>query len=233
MNVKSIMSTEVMTIRPNDLLTTAAQVMLWSGGRHLPVVDGGELVGVLSEGDLFRARGETSASRRTLVREAMTKPVKTTTMNESIAIAARRMAVDKIGCLPVIGRGKLVGIVTTTDVLRALEDEVFAKRRTALDDELGVEVINLRALRDRARLKAHLGGMDLRDAWNGLHADIGQAERLVATAANNAAAFVRKVRQRAEKLLVEARKKSTAKDTTKRAKPRAKTAKAAARHELQ
>ncbi len=202
MSLKSIMSTKVVTVRPNDLLSTAAQMMLWSGGRHLPVVDGDDLVGILSEGDLFRARVEVDRAQQLLVRDAMTKPVKTVAETESTAVAAHRMATDKIGCLPVVRDGKLVGIVTTTDVMNAMESDSFVKQRQGFDEELGAEVLGLRTLRDRARVKAHLGRMDLLDAWHDLQGDIAQAERLIATAASNATSFVRKVRQRAETLLV-------------------------------
>ena len=207
MSIKNIMSIKVVTVRPNDLLSMAAQVMLWSGGRHLPVVESGEVVGVLSEGDLFRAARHEGGARRALVREAMTSPAKTISPTEPVDAAAGRMAAEKIGCLPVLEKGKLVGIVTTTDVMRAIERDALAKH-SALEDELGVEVLSLRALRDRLRVQAHLGGMDLRDTWHDLQDEIAQAERLIASAASNAASFVRKVRGRAEKLIADASKKA-------------------------
>jgi len=184
MNVGDIMTSNVSTVRPEDLLATASQVMLWAGGRHLPVLENERVVGVLSEGDLFRARAE-AEPRRILVREAMTSPVLSIGPNDAVSVAAGRMSARKIGCLPVLENDRLVGIITTTDVLDAIERESFEEgdaMDVADDDMLALELFSLRTL--------------------------------VARAGDNAAAFLRKVRERAEhaydELLREAQRELTA-----------------------
>jgi acetoin utilization protein AcuB len=184
MNVSDIMTSNVSTVRPDDLLATASQLMLWSGGRHLPVIESERVVGVLSEGDLFRARAE-SGPRLRLVREAMTSPVLSICPSDALSVAAGRMSARKIGCLPVIEHDKLVGIITTTDVLDALERQGFEQDEaveTEDDDLLALELFSLRTL--------------------------------VARTGDNAASFLRKVRERAEhayeELLHEAQRELTA-----------------------
>lgn len=118
MRISEIMQQNVITVRPEDTLSTASQMMLWCGCRHLPVVDGHNMAGVLSDRDILRydaKRGSTPG----LVRDAMSGPAKTARPEDTIAEAASRMANEKIGCLPVLQGKALVGIVTTSDLLSA------------------------------------------------------------------------------------------------------------------
>jgi acetoin utilization protein AcuB len=95
------------------------------------VVENGKLVGVLSERDLIGAAanrifGLKQKSRSTLlktelVKNVMRKRVITVSPDTPIKEAARLMAEKKIGCVPVISEGALVGLVTTTNILRYLE----------------------------------------------------------------------------------------------------------------
>jgi acetoin utilization protein AcuB len=110
-----------MAVPPDESIALALQTMLWTGFRHLPVVDGERLVGVITERDLFRyqaTQGVVEPTRQP-IRDAMSKPVHYADAGESLAVASERMAANKIGCLPILELGKLVGIVTTNDVLRA------------------------------------------------------------------------------------------------------------------
>lgn len=119
--VADVMRRSVMTIGEEDDLGLARQMMVWGGVRHLPVMRQERLVGVISERDILRWRAERAGSEamKAKVGEVMSKPGHYTSPEESIAIAAERMAANKIGCLAVLEVGKLAGIVTATDLLRA------------------------------------------------------------------------------------------------------------------
>ncbi len=109
------------TVCDSDVLGNAHQLMTRNHIRHLPVVSDGALVGMLSERDIFaaRARAEEDDWSKLSVRDAMQRPVLTCHPEESLTQAAARLASAKIGALPVVELGKLIGLVTVTDVLDA------------------------------------------------------------------------------------------------------------------
>ncbi|MBW2281850.1 MAG: CBS domain-containing protein [Deltaproteobacteria bacterium] len=126
-HVKDIMVREVATLKRNDELSLADDVMRLGRIRHLPVVDEdtGQLVGIVSQRDLFRGAlvrafgyGE-NAQRRVMktipVKEVMTTEPVTTTPDTALRDAARLMLDKKIGCLPVLEGDKLAGILTEAD----------------------------------------------------------------------------------------------------------------------
>lgn len=117
--VGEVMSTQLVTLGPEQDLTFAHAMMLWSNVRHLPVVRDGKLVGVLSDRDLLAKLAETAAlpDPTAVVEDVMTKPVETATPGEDLGEAAARMALKRIDCLPVVEGDALVGIITATDVL--------------------------------------------------------------------------------------------------------------------
>jgi len=126
LRVRDMMTKDVKTVGRNDTLTTADEIMRLGRIRHIVVIDeDGSLAGVLSQRDLFlggllRALGYGShAKARALemlvVKEAMVADVVTTTPNAPASSAAAAMLERKIGCLPVIENGKLVGIITESD----------------------------------------------------------------------------------------------------------------------
>jgi CBS domain-containing protein len=119
--IKTIMRSEdILTVSPDDPLALAAQLLLSSGCRHLPVLRDNAVVGVLSERDVFRRNGEVGAqlAAREPVEKAMRSPAITIGPDESVVAAVTLMVGRKVGCLPVVSTHGLVGIVTTTDVLR-------------------------------------------------------------------------------------------------------------------
>ena len=117
--VRQAMTRRPVTLKPTDGIGLAHQQMVWLGIRHLPVVDGARVVGIISDRDVLGAVALHGASeaRRHPAKDIMRSPVQTVSPAESLEDAAARMATSKIGCLPVIEGGKLVGILTTTDVL--------------------------------------------------------------------------------------------------------------------
>jgi CBS domain-containing protein len=119
MQVKELMRTRnLVSVRPDDDLAVAAQIMRWAGVRHLPVLEGTEVVGVLTEHDLLRHRAEAGGQKEgDLVRTFMNRPAEVITPDDDVAAACGLLVARKIGCLPVVEGGKLVGIVTTTDLL--------------------------------------------------------------------------------------------------------------------
>jgi CBS domain-containing protein len=125
--VRDLMTRELTTLRRNDKLSLADDLMTMKRVRHLPVLDdeSDDLVGIVSQRDLFRGAlarslgyGE-KAQRRMLdmlvVKDVMTNQVIHTEPDASLAEAARTMLERKIGCLPVLEGGRLVGILTESD----------------------------------------------------------------------------------------------------------------------
>lgn len=115
--IRDVMTTNnVVAVAEDDTLATAAHRMAWLRIRHLPVTRDHQVIGVLSDRDVlgWKADGRSLDHR---VGAAMTSPASVATPDEDIAEAAARMIADRIDCLPVVVRGRLVGIVTSTDLL--------------------------------------------------------------------------------------------------------------------
>jgi acetoin utilization protein AcuB len=116
MLISRLMTYKPTTVSSQDNLQTAATLMERGGFRRVPVVDGDALVGIISDRDVRRHVGYLQSTKITA---AMTPDPKTVTPKMSVEDAARLMISHKIGGLPVVEDGKLVGILTTTDVLKA------------------------------------------------------------------------------------------------------------------
>ena len=122
------MSTDLETLDRNDTLDLAKDLMHKKRIRHFPVLEGGRVVGVVSQRDLFHAtlgsvmkygeRSERSYLATIAIKEVMSEPPITVVPTASIQEAASVMFESKIGCLPVVEGKKLVGIVSETDILR-------------------------------------------------------------------------------------------------------------------
>ena len=126
LKVRDLMSDPVRTLGRNDKLSIADDVMAKGKLRHLPVLDeDGNLAGIVSRSDLFRGSlvkalgyGSVAQARvldTIVVKEVMTTEVITTRPETPLYDAARVMMEKKIGCLPVVEQGKLVGILTEGD----------------------------------------------------------------------------------------------------------------------
>ena len=112
MLVQDVMQPRLITVGPDAPLAEAARLLLARGVRHVLVVEDDELLGIVSDRDVKRAMPSTAP-----VREVMTRTVITTGPTFPIEEAARVMVSERISALPVTKGGRLVGIVTETDIL--------------------------------------------------------------------------------------------------------------------
>jgi acetoin utilization protein AcuB len=109
------------TIGPDARLTEAHALMRALQVRHLPVVDRGKVVGLLSQRDLHFIETLRDVDPEIVqVAEAMTEELYTVQPGDDLAEVALEMAGRKYGSAVVVDRGKMVGLFTTTDALRAL-----------------------------------------------------------------------------------------------------------------
>jgi len=132
MLVKRYMRTKLVTVGPDEGANTALYLMKKSTVRHLLVTEGKKLLGIVTDRDfrLVRPSPATSLSiyeinyllEKLKVKEIMTKKVITVAPETPIAEAARTLLNRRIGALPVLKDGELVGIISETDMLRALID---------------------------------------------------------------------------------------------------------------
>jgi CBS domain-containing protein len=129
MKVVDLMSRELVTLGRNDTLDLANSIMSLGRIRHMPVLDeDGALCGIVSQRDLFRgalatALGYGSAAQAKLlgsllVKEVMATELFTSTPETSIAEAGMLMLERKVGCLPVLDGGRLVGLITEADFVK-------------------------------------------------------------------------------------------------------------------
>jgi acetoin utilization protein AcuB len=142
MFVRDRMTTHPLTISGDESISAAHHYMEEQQVRHLPVVNkAGEMIGLVTEDDLLKAEPSSATSlsvweihsllNRVKVKEVMVRNVITTTEDTPIEEAAHLMLEHKIGCLPVLRNGKLVGIITESDMFRTFM-ELFAARQKGL-----------------------------------------------------------------------------------------------------
>jgi acetoin utilization protein AcuB len=140
MRLQEIMNKNVRTIAPGKSADAAWEVMQQQDIHHLAVMENGELIGVISERDLGGRRGP-SVRRGQTVLDLMTPHTITAKPDASIKQAANLLRGHVIGCLPVVENGKLLGIVTTSDLLellgRGLEKPVARTERAMLSRRQG------------------------------------------------------------------------------------------------
>lgn len=126
--VRDWMTPDPITAPPKMNLPEALQLMAQHSIRRLPIVDKGELVGMVTRGDLRGAQPSQATSLsifelhylvgRITLEQIMTRSLLTVTDTMSIQDAARLMLQRKIAGLPVLKDGRLVGIITESDIFR-------------------------------------------------------------------------------------------------------------------
>lgn len=135
--VGDIMSRSVISVREEESMRTIREGMQAYGLRHIPVVDGNKLVGLLSHRDMLRFADSQYAGNQirraldeqraneTFAASVMTRDVQTVRAETPLAEAARTLIQHKFGCLPVTTEdGTLVGIVTEHDFLKVLVERL-------------------------------------------------------------------------------------------------------------
>ena len=124
LTVAEIMTREPYTLGPDDSLASARKMMAEHHIRHIPVVSAeGTLIGVVTQRDVLAASdssvlsGKTDNSSESYVAlsSVMTTPVQTVDENAGLRGTAMHLQKNKLGCLPVLRKGKLVGIITDSD----------------------------------------------------------------------------------------------------------------------
>jgi acetoin utilization protein AcuB len=130
--IKELMQSEVFTVGPDDMVDRVFFLLHYEKIRHLPVIERGKVVGIVSDRDLYKALGPRGRRRVTSgepgktslyvmprrVRHVMRRGVITIDPEAEATKAAAIMARRRIGALPVVRNDKLVGIITSTDLLR-------------------------------------------------------------------------------------------------------------------
>lgn len=128
MNVGEHMSKPAIVVSPATPVTAAMKLLRERRVRRLPVVEDGKLVGLVSERDLLRAMPSTATTlsvweipellERLHVKDVMTRDVVTVSASTPIQDAAQLLIDHRIGGLPVLEDGRVVGVITETDIFR-------------------------------------------------------------------------------------------------------------------
>jgi acetoin utilization protein AcuB len=128
MKIRSIMRTKVVTLQANEPFINAVEATASERIRHLPVLEGERLVGILTLTDIKHAspsplvQGSKTQYRKLLAETPVSRIMRaapyTASPDASMAEVVRLMVQNKIGAVPIVEGGKLVGIVSELDVLK-------------------------------------------------------------------------------------------------------------------
>ena len=148
LSVAEIMTREPYTLGPDDTLVQARQLMAEHHIRHIPVVSGdNSLIGLVSQRDVLAAGASNILSREDAVgakdsyvalSSIMTSPVQTVEENASLRGTAMQLQKNKLGCLPVVNAGRLVGIITDSDFV-AIAVNLMEQLESSEPDEFDVD----------------------------------------------------------------------------------------------
>lgn len=121
-SIEAIMSTNLITVAPDATLAEARSLMHTNRIHHIPVIEGDQLVGLVTLTNVLAATDSFLRDDKNRIHadeigitDAMVTDVATVDVNASLRHAALFLEKHKIGCLPVLDNGKLVGIITDTD----------------------------------------------------------------------------------------------------------------------
>ncbi|MCU7835771.1 MAG: CBS domain-containing protein [gamma proteobacterium symbiont of Taylorina sp.] len=121
--VKEVMSTEVLTLKTSDSVSTARNLMKDKHIRHIPVVDENYFpVGIITQRDILRVQcpdlknNEQLTDEQTIfLEQIMSREISYTRPGDPLRSAGIKLQKKKYGCLPVMDNNKLVGIITDSD----------------------------------------------------------------------------------------------------------------------
>ncbi|MGO9606408.1 MAG: CBS domain-containing protein [Candidatus Binataceae bacterium] len=125
MQITNWMTRNPVCVNPHDTLAKAGDLMAAGGFRQLPVTEQDKLIGIITDRDLRLHSGYLDSTQ---VDAAMTSPAVAVSPFDSAETAAKQIIKHKIGGLPVVDSGRVVGIISTSDLLRALLNVVEAAR---------------------------------------------------------------------------------------------------------
>ena len=218
------MRAEVATLAPNERLDLADDVMRLGRVRHMPVLEDGRVVGLVSTRDtlaasLTKALEFDPAARRAFLRsvevaEVMTRDLVTVEPDATLREAAALMVERKIGALPVVKPdGTMVGLITETDLLVAAllgeADDVSTMTVEVpardLGKKLADEFESLKRARDELRVQIHLAKADARDLWDRTERKLEEVEGKVRLVSKGAEEPLQDVAEAARGLLREIR----------------------------
>ncbi len=118
LRVEQYMTTDLFTLQADDAIELVANLMIWERLRHVPVEDADhKLVGVVTHRAVMRFLMTERSARRTPISDIMKRDVATVTPHTTTVDALRMMRQLRVGCLPVLQDGRLVGIVTDEDFM--------------------------------------------------------------------------------------------------------------------
>ena len=162
LTVAEIMTREPYVLGPDDTVEAARQLMAEHHIRHIPILSGeGSLIGMVTQRDVLaagdssvlnRSGGDGSPDKYVALSTIMTNPVQSIDERDSLRGTAIHLQKNKLGCLPVLRDGKLVGIITDSDfvaiainLMEQLEnsepdDYDFGDDDDDVDDDLGIDI---------------------------------------------------------------------------------------------
>jgi len=220
--VSEIMRRDLVTLSPHEKLDLGEDLMNLGRVRHMPVLEEGRLVGMVSRRDVLAASLSQAldfepASRRSFLRsvevaEVMTRELITVGPDTPLAEAARLLVERRIGALPVVdSSGELVGLITETDLLAVAygvgdregegTEEVEVSKRTEFSEWVEGELRDLRRVRDELRVQAQLAKAEVRDRWNEMEHALASLESRAKRAARAAEEPLQQLERDARKLV--------------------------------
>ena len=132
--VEQFMTRDLFTVRPEDTIELAANLMNWKNVRHVPVEDHkGNLIGIISQRDLVKliSRNASKGENDIVVRDVMVTDIISVASETATLEALNLMREKRIGCLPVVKGKHLVGLITAHDFL-TVSTKLFEERLKAL-----------------------------------------------------------------------------------------------------
>lgn len=116
--LSTIMTRDLITLSKSDNLAKANELLKTKRIHHLPVVEDGNLIGLITTYDLFKLRYDKEQYDTVKIEEVMTRKLATLEPNDKIGTAAEIFMAHLFHAVPIVEGNKLVGIVTTHDLLK-------------------------------------------------------------------------------------------------------------------
>lgn len=123
--ISTIMTSNLITIGQDDTLETVSEIFRQRRIHHLPVVDNGQLIGLVTTFDLFKLGKAREQYSEVLVKDIMTKRLATLEPDAKVGTACEIFLENLFHALPVAQDGKLLGIVTSFDVLKYMHKKEY------------------------------------------------------------------------------------------------------------